>query len=157
MEYRGAGAGGNELADFQRARRAALDPAVAGLVDDGRARRVPGLRREELAQLAHVSVDYVVRLEQCRTRRVSRAILDALADALRLAADERAYLLAVAEQAGHAPARRSAARQVDPRDGPPCGRVDDALAGEPGQVDSEQRRIPSITIWAARSRCASSR
>jgi hypothetical protein len=64
MEHRGHLSGGNELGDFLRARRAALDPHRLNLPDDGRLRRVPGLRREELAQLAHVSVDYVVRLEQ---------------------------------------------------------------------------------------------
>jgi transcriptional regulator with XRE-family HTH domain len=89
--------GGNELGDFLRARRGGLDPGRAGFPDDGRLRRVPGLRREELAQLAHVSPDYVVRLEQGRTRRVSRAVLDSLADALELAPDERSYLFALAD------------------------------------------------------------
>ena len=88
-----------ELGEFLRARRAALDPHASGMPDDGRLRRVPGLRREELAQLAHISVDYIVRLEQGRTRRVSRPILDALADALQLAPDERDYLFAVADVA----------------------------------------------------------
>ncbi|MDX3071755.1 helix-turn-helix transcriptional regulator [Streptomyces sp. NPDC088354] len=111
----GSASGGNELGDFLRARRAALDPRRAGLPDDGRLRRVPGLRREELAQLAHVSIDYVVRLEQGRTRRVSRPVLDALADALQLAPDERAYLFAVADVAPAAPARRPAAQTVDPQ------------------------------------------
>src|SRR5258708_23069815 len=83
------------LGDFLRSRRAAVDPVEAGTPDDGRLRRVPGLRREELAMLAHVSVDYVVRLEQGRTTRVSRTVLDALADALQLAPDERAYLFTV--------------------------------------------------------------
>src|ERR1700716_329870 len=116
MEHRGDPSGGNELGDFLRARRAALDPHRAGLPDDGRLRRVPGLRREELAQLAHVSTDYVVRLEQGRTRRVSRPVLDALADALELAADERAYLFTLADVAQPAPARRQPAEQrVDPQ------------------------------------------
>jgi transcriptional regulator with XRE-family HTH domain len=97
----------DELGEFLRARRAALDPQTAGLPDDGRQRRVPGLRREELAQLAHVSVDYIVRLEQGRTRSVSRPVLDALADALRLAPDERDYLFTVADVV-HPP--RTAAR-----------------------------------------------
>jgi transcriptional regulator with XRE-family HTH domain len=87
----------NELGEFLRARRAALDPQRVGIPDDGRLRRVAGLRREELAQLAHVSVDYVVRLEQGRSRRASRPVLDALADALQLAADERDYLFTVAD------------------------------------------------------------
>jgi transcriptional regulator with XRE-family HTH domain len=113
MEHRAARTGRNELGDFLRARRAALDPHRAGLPDDGRLRRVPGLRREELAQLAHVSTDYVVRLEQGRTRRVSRPVLDALADALELAPDERAYLFTVADVTQAAPARQPAGQRVD--------------------------------------------
>lgn len=115
MELQGNASGGNELGDFLRARRAALDPHRLGLPDDGRARRVPGLRREELAQLAHVSIDYIVRLEQGRTRRVSRPVLDALADALRLAPDERAYLFTVADVTSAAPAPRPGRQQVDPQ------------------------------------------
>lgn len=108
------GAMDNELGAFLRSRRAALEPAQVGLPDDGRLRRVPGLRREELAQLAHVSVDYIVRLEQGRTRRVSRPVLDALADALQLAPDEREYLFTVAEVAP-APVRRPARPEVAPQ------------------------------------------
>lgn len=111
MEHHTGAVGGNELGEFLRARRAALDPRRAGLPDDGRLRRVPGLRREELAQLAHVSTDYIVRLEQGRTHRVSRPVLDALADALELAADERTYLFTLAEVARPAPRRRQAAEQ----------------------------------------------
>ncbi|MFJ6573592.1 helix-turn-helix transcriptional regulator [Streptomyces sp. NPDC091292] len=109
----GGASGGSELGDFLRACRAALDPARVGLPDDGRLRRVPGLRREELAQLAHVSVDYIVRLEQGRTRRVSRPVLDALADALELAPDERTHLFTLAETVQTAPARQPIARHVD--------------------------------------------
>src|ERR1700736_6070992 len=94
MEDLGAPSGGNDLGGFLRARRAALDPRRAGLPDDGRLRRVSGLRREELPLLANVSVDYIVWLEQGRTRRVSRPVLDALADALQLTPDERTYLAA---------------------------------------------------------------
>ncbi|MFF4756497.1 helix-turn-helix transcriptional regulator [Streptomyces sp. NPDC002514] len=116
MEHQGTHQSGtHELGEFLRSRRAALDPRDAGLPDDGRLRRVPGLRREELAQLAHVSVDYIVRLEQGRTRRVSRPVLDALADALQLAPDERAYLLTVADVAPTAPARRPGRPEVAPR------------------------------------------
>jgi transcriptional regulator with XRE-family HTH domain len=113
MENRDGMSDGNELGDFLRARRADLDPHRAGLPDDGRLRRVPGLRREELAQLAHVSVDYVVRLEQGRTRRVSRPVLDALADALQLASDERAYLFTVADVTQAAPTRQPGRQKVD--------------------------------------------
>ncbi|MFF3144705.1 helix-turn-helix domain-containing protein, partial [Streptomyces sp. NPDC057927] len=103
MELQDNASGGNELGHFLRSRRAALDPHQVGLPDDGRPRRVPGLRREELAQLGHVSIDYIVRLEQGRTRRVSRPVLDALADALQLAPDERAYLFTVADVTPSAP------------------------------------------------------
>jgi transcriptional regulator with XRE-family HTH domain len=115
MELQDNVSGGNELGSFLRSRRAALDPHRAGLPDDGRPRRVPGLRREELAQLAHVSIDYIVRLEQGRTRRVSRPVLDALADALRLAPDERAYLFTVADVAPAAPVPGPGRQQVDPQ------------------------------------------
>jgi transcriptional regulator with XRE-family HTH domain len=114
MDRRGGPSDSTELGDFLRARRAALEPRRAGLPDDGRLRRVPGLRREELAQLAHVSTDYVVRLEQGRTRRVSRPVLDALADALQLAGDERGYLFALADVAPAVAARpRQGRQQVD--------------------------------------------
>ena len=90
----------SDLAAFLRARRAALTPAAAGIDGDGgvavRARRVPGLRREELARLAGVSVDYYVRLEQGRDIQPSPGVLDALASALQLDEAEREYLHACA-------------------------------------------------------------
>lgn len=119
----------NELGEFLRSRRAALEPAQAGLPDDGRLRRVPGLRREELAQLAHVSVDYIVRLEQGRTRRVSRPVLDALADALQLAPDERSYLFTVADVA---PA--STRRPVEPEVAPQLQQLLDRMHDVPAMV-----------------------
>src|SRR3954470_19245408 len=70
-----------ELGDFLRTRRARLQPQDVGLPDHGR-RRVPGLRREELAQLAGVSVDYYVRLEQGRDIHPSEQVLEAIARAL---------------------------------------------------------------------------
>lgn len=115
MELQDSASGGNELGNFLRSRRAALDPHQVGFPDDGRPRRVPGLRREELAQLGHVSIDYIVRLEQGRTRRVSRPVLDALADALQLAPDERAYLFTVADVTPSAPTPRPGRQQVDPQ------------------------------------------
>ncbi|GAA2262937.1 helix-turn-helix transcriptional regulator [Kitasatospora cystarginea] len=81
-----------ELGEFLRSRRARLRPEEIGLPPYGGRRRVPGLRREELAQVAGVSVDYYVRLEQGRTEHVSQAVLDAVARALRLDPDERLHL-----------------------------------------------------------------
>ncbi|WP_037670659.1 helix-turn-helix domain-containing protein, partial [Streptomyces afghaniensis] len=84
-----------ELGDFLRSRRARIRPEEVGLASYGR-RRVPGLRREEVAQLAGVSVDYYIRLEQGRGPSVSDAVLDAVARVLRLDEAEHAYLRAVA-------------------------------------------------------------
>jgi transcriptional regulator with XRE-family HTH domain len=81
-----------EMGEFLKARRAALDPAELGLPAGVTHRRVSGLRREELAQLAGISVDYYTRLEQGRARHVSDAVLDAVARALRLDQDEHNYL-----------------------------------------------------------------
>ncbi|ANP55299.1 transcriptional regulator with XRE-family HTH domain [Streptomyces griseochromogenes] len=85
-----------ELGEFLRSRRARLRPEELGLPDYGGQRRVPGLRREELARLAGVSVDHYVRLEQGRTLHFSEAVLDAVARALRLDAVEREHLYRLA-------------------------------------------------------------
>ncbi|HEY3506681.1 MAG TPA: helix-turn-helix domain-containing protein [Actinocatenispora sp.] len=89
--------GAGELAAFLRARRERLTPGDVDL-PVRRRRRTPGLRREEVAELAGVSVDYVVRLEQARGLRPSPEVLDALAAALRLSPDERLYLYDLARQ-----------------------------------------------------------
>ncbi|MFI6892623.1 helix-turn-helix domain-containing protein [Streptomyces sp. NPDC050256] len=81
-----------QLSEFLKTRRARLRPEDVGVGNFGGQRRVPGLRREELALLAGVSVDYYTRLEQGRARNASPDILDAVASALRLDADERAHL-----------------------------------------------------------------
>jgi transcriptional regulator with XRE-family HTH domain len=85
-----------ELGEFLRSRRARLNPAEVGLPDYGGRRRVPGLRREELALLAGVSVDHYVRLEQGRTLQFSEEVLDAVARALQLDPTEREHLYRLA-------------------------------------------------------------
>jgi transcriptional regulator with XRE-family HTH domain len=80
-----------ELREFLRTRRARVQPEDVGIETDGR-RRVPGLRREEVAMLAGVSLDYYARLEQGRDLQPSDQVLDAIARALRLAEVERIYL-----------------------------------------------------------------
>jgi transcriptional regulator with XRE-family HTH domain len=80
-----------QLADFLRVRRAAVRPGDVGLPEGSR-RRTPGLRRQEVAQLAGISVEYYVRLEQARGPRPSRQVLNALARALVLDRDQRAHL-----------------------------------------------------------------
>src|SRR4051794_6940926 len=86
-----------ELSEFLRTRRARLTPEDVGLPDFGRHRRVPGLRREELAQLAGVSVAYYTRLEQGNGRNVSTEVLDSIAHALRLSDAEHAHLAHLAK------------------------------------------------------------
>lgn len=81
-----------ELGAFLRARRAEVNPEQAGLPTERRSRRVQGLRREEVAQLAMISADYYTRLEQGRLAGASTSVLDAIADALRLSDDQRRYL-----------------------------------------------------------------
>ncbi|MDQ0846990.1 MULTISPECIES: helix-turn-helix transcriptional regulator [unclassified Streptomyces] len=89
----------DQLADFLRHRREGIRPAEVG-ISDGPRRRTTGLRREEVAMLAGMSVDYVVRLEQGRSSQPSTQLLGALARALRLSDDERDYLFHLA---GHRP------------------------------------------------------
>jgi transcriptional regulator with XRE-family HTH domain len=85
----------SELADFLRRRREAISPAQVGLPPGGR-RRTPGLRREEVAQLAGVGVTWYTWLEQARDIRVSENVLDALTRALLLDSHERAHLFNLA-------------------------------------------------------------
>ncbi|MGW1916809.1 helix-turn-helix transcriptional regulator [Streptomyces sp. NPDC002076] len=85
-----------DLRDFLRTRRARITPEQAGLTPHLGARRVPGLRREEVAQLAGVSVDYYVRLERGRSSSVSASVLEGVARALQLDETERAHLFALA-------------------------------------------------------------
>src|SRR5215475_11291382 len=100
-----------ELADFLRRSRERLAPAEVGL-PEGPRRRTPGLRRQEVAQLAGMSADYLMRLEQARSPQPSPQLLGALARALRLDDDERDHLYVLA---GHRPpAGRLAGTHVRP-------------------------------------------
>jgi transcriptional regulator with XRE-family HTH domain len=100
-----------ELADFLRRSRERLRPHEVGL-PGGPRRRTPGLRREELSQLAGISADYLMRLEQARSPQPSTQVLAALARALRLTEDERDHLYTLA---GHRPpAGRLAGNHVRP-------------------------------------------
>ncbi|WP_380282410.1 helix-turn-helix domain-containing protein [Kitasatospora purpeofusca] len=104
------------LRDFLVSRRARLRPDEVGLLAHG-IRRVTGLRREEVAALAATSVEHYTRLERGQASRVSDAVLDAVADALRLSPGERRYLRGLArpdepEVAGLPPDRRSSMQRV---------------------------------------------
>lgn len=101
------------LGEFLRLSRGRLTPEDVGITSYG-ARRVPGLRREELAQLAGVSVTYYTRLEQGQSGQASETIIEALARALRLDDDERAHLHDLARPA---PAKRRRSRPATVRPG----------------------------------------
>ncbi|MGC9499309.1 helix-turn-helix transcriptional regulator [Streptomyces sp. WG7] len=96
----------SEIREFLRTRRARITPEQAGLAPYGGSRRVPGLRREEVAQLAGVSVDYYIRLERGRTQGVSETVLEAVARALHLDDAERAHLFDLAQPTATTRARR---------------------------------------------------
>src|SRR6266571_2301516 len=85
------------LADFLRTRRARLSPGDVGL-PAGFRRRTPGLRREEVAQLANIGTSWYISLEQGRDVNPSEQVLECLAEALRLSADERRHLFLLASQ-----------------------------------------------------------
>lgn len=97
--------GGAALSEFLRSRRSRPKSADVGLADYGTRRRVPGLRREELAQVAGVSVSYYAHLAQGNAANVSVEVLAAIARALQLTDDERAYLTQLVKPTRHAAGR----------------------------------------------------
>ncbi|MFE2076120.1 helix-turn-helix transcriptional regulator [Streptomyces misionensis] len=117
----------DDLAGFLRTRRARVDPAAVGIATDSR-RRVEGLRREEVAHLSGVSVDYYVRLEQGRATQPSEQVLDALARVLDLDETERGHLYRLARQ------RRRRAKTPGARVRPELLRVLDLVAGGPALI-----------------------
>ncbi|MFD4509943.1 helix-turn-helix domain-containing protein [Streptomyces sp. NPDC058457] len=129
-----------ELSEFLRTRRARLRPLDVGLPDFGRHRRVPGLRREELAQLAGVSVAYYTRLEQGNGRNVSAEVLDSIARALRLNDAEHAHLTHLAKGKQHK--KKASARPQQVR--PPLGQLLAAMEGVPAYIGG---RRSDILAW----------
>lgn len=120
-----------QLGDFLQTRRSQLRPEDLGVPTYGERRRVPGLRREELALLAGVSVSYYTRLEQGQSLNASPEVLDAIARALRLDEAERLYLHNLARSAkGPGRGRRSAPERVTEA----TGQLLEALADVPAIV-----------------------
>ncbi len=113
MEDMTSTSGPGELGAFLKARRAQLAPQDVGLPEPDSRRRVAGLRREEVAQLAAISVDYYIRLEQGRVR-ASASVLATLARALRLDDDQQRYLYQLAGKTDARPRRRRPAQRVRP-------------------------------------------
>ncbi|MFD7119922.1 helix-turn-helix domain-containing protein [Streptomyces sp. NPDC059922] len=130
----------NELGEFLRARRAGLSPRTVGLPDSGSPRRVPGLRREEVAQLAAISTDFYTRLEQGRIQ-ASAPVLAALARVLHLDDDQRDYLFGLAGKDQKRP-RRRALQKVQPQ----LRRLLDDLTATPAIV---MGRRMDVLAWNA--------
>jgi transcriptional regulator with XRE-family HTH domain len=130
----------SEVRDFLVSRRARIAPDQAGLPAFGANRRVPGLRREEVALLAGVSVDYYTRLERGNLTGVSESVLEALAGALQLDEAERAHLwdLARGANATTTRSRRRPGRQLVR---PSVQRILDAMTGTPAYARNGRREI----------------
>jgi transcriptional regulator with XRE-family HTH domain len=154
----------DELAEFLRTRRARVTPADVGLPGGGQ-RRTPGLRRQEVAQLAGMSIDYYIRLEQGRGPHPSRQVLNALGRALMLGQDERAHLFRLAGQALDLPrirddVPRSMLNLLSFLEEVPAYVIDakyDILAWNPmanvlmGDLDRHPRDDLNVIRWAFRS------
>jgi transcriptional regulator with XRE-family HTH domain len=117
-----------EIREFLISRRAKVSPEQAGIPSYGELRRVPGLRREEVAQLAGVSTDYYTRLERGSIRGVSDSVLDAVASALQLDEAERAHLMDLARTA-NATSSRAPRRPSQQRVRPGVQRLLDGMTG----------------------------
>jgi transcriptional regulator with XRE-family HTH domain len=109
----------DDIREFLISRRAKISPEQAGIPSFGELRRVPGLRREEVAQLAGVSADYYTRLERGSIRGVSDSVLEAVASAFQLDEAERAHLMDLARTA-NTPSRRAPRRPPQQRVRPGC-------------------------------------
>ena len=136
----------SEIREFLSSRRARITPEQAGLPAYGGNRRVKGLRREEVAMLAGVSVDYYVRMERGSLAGASDSVLDALANALQLDEAERAHLLALARGSGAASTRR---RRTPPhRVRPAIQQVLDAMTDAPAWVRNGRHDILAMNQLA---------
>ncbi|MHA7290422.1 helix-turn-helix domain-containing protein [Arthrobacter sp. MDT3-24] len=124
-----------EIREFLISRRAKISPEQAGIPSYGELRRVPGLRREEVAQLAGVSTDYYTRLERGSIRGVSDSVLEAVASALQLDEAERAHLMDLARTA-NTPSSRTPRRPAQQRVRPGVLRLLDGMTGVAGMVQN---------------------
>jgi transcriptional regulator with XRE-family HTH domain len=135
-----------EIRDFLSTRRARITPEQAGLPAYGANRRVKGLRREEVAMLAGVSVDYYIRMERGSLAGASDSVLDALAEALRLDDAERTHLFALAQESGARSTRRKRIAPASVR--PAIQQVLDAMTNAPAWVRNGRHDIVAMNQLA---------
>ncbi|MFD4600696.1 helix-turn-helix transcriptional regulator [Streptomyces sp. NPDC058464] len=160
-EQHSGGTRGTELGRYLRARRTQVTPEEAGLTAGVGLRRTPGLRREELATLAGISIDYYARLERGKETRPSPSVIDSLARALRLEEDEHDHLRSLAALAARtapeppAPPSRTVRPGVKlllesmrPHPAHVVSRTGDVLAANPGGL----RLLAGLEDWPAKQR-----
>ena len=136
----------DEIRDFLSSRRARLTPDQAGLPAYGGNRRVAGLRREEVAMLAGVSVDYYVRMERGSLAGASEAVLDGLASALQLDEAERDHLFSLAQRAGARGSRRTRPTATTVRPG--LQQVLDAMTDAPAWIRNGRHDVLAMNQLA---------
>ena len=136
----------SEIREFLSSRRARISPDQAGLPAYGGNRRVKGLRREEVAMLAGVSVDYYVRMERGSLAGASDGVLDALASALQLDEAERDHLFDLARQSGTPGGRRRRKSSATIR--PALQQVLDAITGAPAWIRNGRHDVLAMNQLA---------
>ncbi|HEV7855040.1 MAG TPA: helix-turn-helix transcriptional regulator [Mycobacterium sp.] len=136
----------NEVREFLSSRRARIRPEQAGLPAYGGNRRVKGLRREEVAMLAGVSVDYYVRMERGNLASASDSVLDALASALQLDEAEREHLYALARESGAGGSRRK--RRTPGTVRPALQQVLDAITDAPAWIRNGRHDVLAMNQLA---------
>ncbi len=129
----------SEIREFLATRRARISPDQAGLPAYGGNRRVPGLRREEVALLSGMSIDYYIRLERGNLSGVSEGVLESLARALQLDDAEHAHLFDLARAAG--PAAKQRRKPAEEQVRPTVQRILDAMTDVPAYVRNGRRDI----------------
>ncbi|MFG2594194.1 helix-turn-helix domain-containing protein [Streptomyces sp. NPDC048438] len=132
-----------QIQEFLASRRARISPQSVGLPVAGRKRRVPGLRREEVAALAGLSIDYYIRLERGALTNASDSVLNAIARALQLDATEQAHLVSLARAGKPSPTTPRSHRTPPTTIAPQLQTVLDALIGIPALV-----RNPTLDLVA---------
>jgi transcriptional regulator with XRE-family HTH domain len=135
-----------EIRDFLSSRRARITPEQAGLPAYGSNRRVKGLRREEVAMLAGVSVDYYVRMERGSLAGASESVLEALASALNLDEAERDHLFALARESGAGSTRRKRTPPTTVR--PALQQMLDAITDAPAWIRNGRHDILAMNQLA---------
>ena len=136
----------DDVREFLTTRRAKVTPEQAGLPVYGTNRRVKGLRREEVALLAGISVEYYTRLERGNLRGASEVVLDGIVRALQLDEAERMHLFDLARAANDAPNRRARRKPSQERVRPVVQRLLDSMVGVAAFVRNDRLDVLAANV-----------